>query len=347
MISLGLSGLAGDSRILLGGMLESLAGRCEKGRPAVIVTDENVRRLYAKSFPPWPVVTIPAGEANKTLRTVSGIYREFLKLNIDRHWLVAGVGGGIVCDVAGFASSTYLRGLEFGFAATTLLAQVDAALGGKNGVDFLGYKNLVGTFNQPRFVICDFETLKTLPEKEIRCGLAEIIKSAAIADAELFSFLETDIGSCIGLDRRAVEYAVERSCRVKIGIVGVDEREGGERKKLNFGHTYGHALEKISRPSHGEAVSAGMAVAARLSVKRGLLSRDDENRLTDLLAAAGLPLAMKVSRARLREALLKDKKRKGGRIQFVLLGRLGGAVIEDVDSEEVVEAAGEVSDDLR
>lgn len=343
MISLVLGGKPEASRILLGEKLERLTRYSGRGRPGVIVTDENVRRFYGASFPRWPAVTMKPGETSKTLGTVSRIYREFMKINVDRRWLVAGVGGGVVCDVAGFAASTYLRGLEFGFVATTLLAQVDAALGGKNGVNLNGYKNLVGTFRQPSFVISDFGKLKTLPAKEVRCGVAEIIKSAAAADGELFDFLENNLDSCLGLEAGAIAYAVERSCRVKLGIVGRDERERGDRRKLNFGHTLGHALEKIFRLSHGEAVAVGMAAAARLSVRRGLLDRRDELRLTSLLKKAGLPVAMKVPAALLRRALGRDKKREGLKIQFVFLNKLGGAVVEGVNPEDIVE----VTDDLR
>jgi 3-dehydroquinate synthase len=343
MISLQLAGETGGSRILIGETLANLGRQAGKGRPGVIVTDRNVQRLFAGSFPRWPVVTIQPGERNKTLRTIAGIYREFLRLSVDRQQLVVGIGGGVVCDATGFAASTYLRGLEFGFVATTLLAQVDAALGGKNGVNLYGYKNLVGTFSQPRFIISDYDALKTLPEKEIRCGLAEIIKAAAIADGQLFGFLEKNMDSCLRLERQAIEYAVERSCRVKIGIVGRDERETGERRKLNFGHTLGHALEKTSRLSHGEAVAAGMAAAARLSVKKCGLSREEEGRLTGLLNKAGLPVAVKTPRGPLRRALLQDKKRQDRRLRFVLLNRLGRAVVQEIDPEEVIEA----SDDLR
>jgi 3-dehydroquinate synthase len=343
VITLELAGRRGRSRIIIGERLANLGRYSGGGRPGVIVTDRNVHRLYAGSFPPWPVVVIQPGEENKTLRTVSGIYREFLRLNVDRQQMVVGVGGGVVCDAAGFAASTYLRGLEFGFVATTLLAQVDAALGGKNGVNLHGYKNLVGTFSQPRFVISDLAMLRTLPEREVRCGLAEVIKAAAIADRRLFDFLEKNADSCLSLERAAVEYAVERSCRVKVGIVGRDEHERGERRKLNFGHTLGHALERTSRLSHGEAVAVGMAAAARLSVKRCGLSREEEGRLTGLLKRAGLPVVMKTPPGPLRGALTQDKKRKAGRIRFVLLQKLGRAVVEEVGPEEVIEAA----DDLR
>ena len=342
MTSLSLQGKMGSSRIVIGESLNRLGRYIRPGRLAVVVTDQNVNRLYGRYFSSWPVVTIQPGERSKTLPTVRRIYEKFLRLNVDRNWLVVGVGGGVVCDVAGFAASTYLRGLEFGLAATTLLAQVDAAVGGKNGVNLDGYKNLVGTFSQPSFVICDSNTLKTLPEGEVRGGLAEAIKAAAIADDELFAFLERNLEACLGLNPRAIQFAVDRACRVKVDIVRRDERERDERRKLNFGHTLGHGLEKVCRVSHGEAVAAGMAAAARLSVKKNLLSREEESRLLDLLRRAGLRLAIKAPRGLLRNAIFQDKKRENRRIRFVFLRRLGRAVVQEIDPDEILE----VADDL-
>ncbi len=339
MIHLRLVGKTGGSEILIGKPLARLPELVGRERNAVIVTDENVARLYATSFPSWPVVTIPPGEQNKNLPTVLRIYRRFLELGVDRQWLVVAVGGGVVCDVAGFAASTYLRGLEIGFVPTTLLAQVDAALGGKNGVNFYGYKNLVGTFRQPRFVLCDFETLRSLPLQAVRSGLAEVIKAAAIADRPMFGFLEKNIRSCLNLDRKAIAAAVARSCRVKIDIVSRDEQEAGERRKLNFGHTVGHALEKISRLDHGEAVAIGMAIAARLSVRKGLLAKEEEARLIRLLKEAGLPVTLRIKPSSLGRALLKDKKRENRNIHFVFLSKLGQAVVEKIVPQEIIEAA--------
>ena len=179
------------------------------------------------------------------------------------HRLIVAIGGGIVCDVAGFAASTYMRGLSFGFVPTTLLAQVDASVGGKNGVNLHGYKNLVGTFAQPGFVLCDPELLRTLPTEEVRNGFAEVIKQAAIGDALLFSFLEAGPDAALSLDRAAIDRIVYDCLKVKTNIVKEDELETGERRKLNFGHTVGHAVEKVHGLRHGEAVSIGMMAAAR------------------------------------------------------------------------------------
>ncbi len=192
---------------------------------------------------------------------------------IDRTAFIVGIGGGIVCDITGFVASTYLRGVRFGFAATTLLAQVDASAGGKNGVNFSGYKNMVGMFNQPEFVICDPEVLQTLSERDRGCGLAEIVKHAAIADDGLFCYLEENVGEVLALSPPTVRRMVYDSVVIKSEIVNRDEKETGERRKLNFGHTFGHAVEKITGAPHGEAVSIGMMVAARLSARRGYLAK--------------------------------------------------------------------------
>ena len=245
----------------------------------MIVTDGSVRSLYGDLFPPWEVIEIGIGERSKTLATVERIYEAFLQYEIDRSSFVVAIGGGLVCDVAGYAASTYLRGLRFGFVPTTLLAQVDASVGGKNGVNFKGYKNLVGTFTQPLFVLCDFALLKTLPEPELKNGFAEAIKTAAIGDAHLFSFLETAWKGALSLEPDVIERIVYDCLTVKSRIVSFDEREKGERRKLNFGHTVGHALEKVNHLRHGEAVSLGMVAAAKLSARRGFLTEDDVERL--------------------------------------------------------------------
>ena len=186
---------------------------------------------------------------------------------------MVGIGGGIVCDVAGFAASTYMRGIRFGFVPSTLLAQADAAIGGKNGVNVGGIKNIAGVFKQPEFVLVAFELLKTLPRSERLCGLAEIVKHAVIASGDLFAFLERETDALLALDPAALHRALAESIRIKSAIVSADAKEGGERRKLNFGHTLGHAIEKEIGIPHGEAVSIGMVAAARISAARGMISR--------------------------------------------------------------------------
>jgi 3-dehydroquinate synthase len=253
----------------------------------------------------------------------------------DRSSFIVGIGGGIVCDIAGFIASTYLRGVRVGFVASTLLSQVDASVGGKNGVNFEGYKNMVGVFNQPEFVVCDMNLLKTLPEKEVLCGLAEVVKHAAIGDADLFSYLEKYYKRALQLDAEVIEKIVYDSVLIKSSIVNKDEKEEGERRKLNFGHTLGHALEKTTGAPHGEAVSAGMVVASALSEKRGYLSTEEKERIEALLKKFQLPTRVQLDGKRVLDAVRKDKKREGEEINFVLLQGIGQAVVEKISMEEL------------
>jgi len=302
----------------------------------VIVTDRNVRQLYHPFFPSRPVLEIGTGEEIKTLDTVRTIYEAFLNLEVDRSCFILGIGGGIVCDVTGFAASTYMRGIPFGFVSTTLLSQVDASVGGKNGVNFDGYKNMVGTFNQPEFVICDMAMLKTLPEKELYCGFAEVVKHAAIGDEGLFSYIEANCEKALQLDGPVLENLVYVSVKIKSAIVSSDERETGERRKLNFGHTFGHAIEKVTGRPHGEAVSLGMMIAAEFSEKRGLLRKQDVRRIENVLESLKLPTRGTIDRGEIKNALGKDKKRKRDRIHFVFLNGIGQARVEATPISELM-----------
>ncbi|MBI5897451.1 MAG: 3-dehydroquinate synthase [Desulfobacterales bacterium] len=332
MNEINVTGQSGRSRILVGETLDRLAHYLPKGR-TVIITDENVRRLYGHRFPEGEVITIGCGEQHKTLETLALIYDRLIAAEADRSTFIVGIGGGIVGDVTGFAASTYMRGLRFGFVASTLLAQVDATVGGKNGVNFKGYKNMVGVFNQPEFVLIDIGLLKTLPPAEVACGLAEIVKHACIADAPYFDAIERDGEAIAALDEAVLLRLVQRSVEIKAGVVNQDEREAGERRKLNFGHTLGHAFEKTLGISHGAAVSAGMAMAADLSVARGLLSQAEKARIIALLQRLNLPTALEFDRQAVFDALQKDKKRQQAQIHFVLLKGLGQAVVESISIE--------------
>jgi len=275
------------------------------------------------------------GEEIKTIETVQQIYTELLDHEADRSTFVVGVGGGIVCDITGYVASTFMRGVRFGFVATTLLAQVDASVGGKNGVNFKGYKNIVGVFNQPEFVLCDMNLLATLPEQEIACGFAEIVKHGAIGDVALFEYLEVNFAKALALDKEAIGKAVYDSVKLKAAVVNQDEKEQGERKKLNFGHTFGHAIEKTTAVPHGVAVSLGMVVASQLSVKKGLFPSTEAERIKALLQNMGLPVKLEIDRKSVIDALKKDKKREGQEIHFVLLDRIGRAVVEPIALEEL------------
>ena len=324
-----------QSKLFIGETLQNLSNHLPDAQ-VVIITDDTVKNLYGEQFPEAPVITIGAGEEIKTIETAQTLYRELIDQEMDRTAFLVGIGGGIVCDVTGFVAATYLRGIACGYVATTLLSQVDASVGGKTGVNVDGYKNMVGVFSQPDFVICDFQLLKTLPSREVRCGLGEVVKHAAIADEEMFAFLEDHGRALLNLKPDAVARAVSASIRIKAEIVNRDELEKGERRKLNFGHTYGHAVEKTTELAHGEAVSVGMVFAAKLSVKQGLLSQAECDRLIALLKTLEMPTEVEVPSKAAIDALLRDKKRTGDTVHFVLLEKIGRAVVKEMAVDELV-----------
>ena len=327
-------GQTGRSRVMVGEKLANLAEYLPAA-PTIIITDENVGALYRDQFPPGEVITIGCGEKHKTLATLAAIYDRLIALEADRATFIVGIGGGIVGDITGFAASTYMRGLRFGFVPTSLLAQVDATVGGKNGVNFKGFKNMVGVFNQPAFVLADIGVLKTLPPEEIASGLAEIVKHACLADAQYFSYIENHCDEISELNESVMLHLVHRSVEIKAAVVNRDEREAGERRKLNFGHTLGHALEKTLGISHGAAVSAGMMMAAELSVHKGLLAPSVFDRIRNLLQRLNLPTQLKYDRAAVLDALRKDKKRERDEIYFVLLEEIGKTVIAPIGIREL------------
>jgi 3-dehydroquinate synthase len=326
----------GESVILIGEQLGNLPNYLPVKTP-IIITDTNVERHWGHGFPPGAVISIDTGEETKTLDTVRALYDRLLNLGVDRSSFIVGIGGGIVCDIAGFVASTYMRGIRFGFVSTTLLSQVDASVGGKNGVNFGGYKNIVGVFNQPEFVICDQNLLTTLSSQEFRCGFAEIVKHGAIADDKLFVYLEQNWSRALDHDPNVIERLVYDSVMIKSTIVNRDATEQGERRKLNFGHTLGHAIEKVMQVPHGEAISAGMILASKLSEKNGYLQPEDTGRLAGLLEKFNLPVRLEYNRQRVIEAIGKDKKKAGENLKFVLLKKIGEAVAIDVSIQDIVE----------
>ncbi len=334
MKTVNIKGQPRDSVIMIGERLENLGKYIPAARP-IIITDTNVLACWGRQFPPADVITIGAGEKIKTFDTVCYIYEELLKLEADRSSFIIGIGGGIVCDIAGFVASTYMRGVRFGFVSSTLLSQVDASVGGKNGFNFGGYKNIVGIFSQPEFVICDLNLLKTVPPKEIQSGFAEIIKHGAIADKNLFAYLEENRDRALALDSAVIEKLVYDSVIIKSEIVNQDEKEKGERRKLNFGHTFGHAIEKTTKVRHGEAVSAGMVLAAELAVKKEALAPRYSNRLAELLDQYGLPVRLEFDCKVVIETLRMDKKREGDLIYFVFISEIGKAFVEQIAIQEL------------
>ena len=323
------------------------------GRRGVIITDMQVGRLYAKPVREalhaggfeTEVLDVPAGEASKSLRQVNRLFEKLTALRLDRQSFVIALGGGVVGDLAGFVAATYLRGLSFVQMPTTLLAQMDSSVGGKVGVNLPQGKNLVGAFYQPRLVLVDVDTLQTLPQRELRAGFAEVIKHGAIYDADFFAWLEREYGRVLKLDANAVTHAVRRCCEIKAEIVSKDERESGLRTILNFGHTIGHAMEALTEYVgllHGEAIAMGMCCVANLSAKRAGLDKAEAERLKTLIALSGLPtrLGERFTRDELLTAMRLDKKARAGKLRFVLLKRLGEAVvfdaITDADIEEML-----------
>jgi 3-dehydroquinate synthase len=311
-------------------------------KQVVVITDQTIAGLYASAFSDIPVIEIGQGEKHKSFATLEHIFNHFLRLNVDRSWFVLGVGGGIVTDITGFAASIYMRGLQFGFISTTLLSMVDASVGGKNGVNFGDFKNMIGVFAQPSFVICDPSLLSTLPSREFISGFAEIIKAAAIRDVELFRYLEINASRALNNDPEIMRKLIYDSVRIKANVVQNDEKETGERRILNFGHTFAHSIELYMRLSHGEAVAIGMVLASETSVKMGLLAREDAIRLRNLIESYGLPVKFDLDKSLVYTTLLKDKKREGDAINLVLLNKLGNAIVQKVPLKKMEE----IVDDL-
>ena len=322
------------SGIYIGPVKDILSGVLPEGR-VVVVSDATIDRLYHPLLEKYDTVLIGLGESVKTLQTVETIYRRFIELGMDRSTFVLAVGGGIVTDVAGFAASTYMRGLKFGFVSTTLLGQVDASVGGKNGVDVYGYKNMAGTFTQPQFVICDPGLLRTLPDREFRAGLAEVVKAAIIADADLFGRIENTTFEALRTDTDLLTDAVSAAIRVKADIVERDEHESGDRRKLNLGHTLAHAIEKCSnRMNHGEAVAVGTALIAGAAVRLGVLSEADRDRIVHVLMQLGFDLTPPVDVKRLLKEVGKDKKNEEGILRIVLPVGIGDCEVRPMKIDD-------------
>ena len=278
-------------------------------------------------FETWgcPVLWVHAAEEDKTLATVERLVSQLLDLQADRDTMLVGAGGGVTTDLTGFVAAVYKRGLRFGLVPTTLLAQVDAAIGGKNGVNFDRYKNMVGTFRQPEFVYIDTDFLQTLPVRELRCGAAEMLKTFLLADAEAY---EAAVDVFRAETPHVPQWLVRRAGDIKSALVEQDPEDRGIRRLLNLGHTFGHAIEKLSsRYAHGEAVAVGIVMAARMACEKGLMSDADAARIRSDFQAAGLPIDPPVPEATLRDAILQDKKRSGDRLRFVLPQTIGKATL--------------------
>ena len=326
--------------ILVGpGLLDRAAVLDEavRARDVLVVTNETVAPLYLERLQQGLAgrrvarVILPDGERYKTLDTLARVFDALVEHGMNRDACIAALGGGVVGDIAGFAAACYQRGVDYVQFPTTLLAQVDSSVGGKTGVNHPGGKNLIGAFHQPRAVVSDTDTLATLPTRELRAGLAEVIKAALVADPVFLDWIEAELGGLLLLEPLAVAHAIRRCCEIKAAIVAEDEREHGRRALLNLGHTFGHAIETAAGYGewlHGEAVGAGLLMAADLSRRLGWIDATDVERVRTLLARVGLPVvAPPIGAGRALALMGLDKKVLAGRIRLVLLRRLGEGVV--------------------
>jgi 3-dehydroquinate synthase len=325
------------------------------GRSTALITNQTVEPLYGSiayqslsdNGRKVTLFALPDGEEHKSFAWAQRVYDHLLDAGMDRSSLIVAIGGGVVGDLSGFVAATYMRGIPFVLVPTTLLAQVDASVGGKVAVNHPRAKNLIGAFHQPAMVVIDPLTLRTLPPRELRAGLAEVVKYGVIADAGFFSFVESRLETIQSLDADAIGHVIERSCQIKAAVVAEDEREeSGRREILNYGHTFGHAIETVFhyRYLHGEAVAIGMTAAANLAARRGLISAEVAERQEHLLRRIGLPVQMPAADVEeLLSAMRRDKKVRQGRLRLVLPVKMGEAqTIEDVSEDDIRGALQEV-----
>lgn len=302
-------------------------------KQCVIITDEIIFALYKVKFKKYNTIVLKAGEEYKVQQTSDSIIKQLLDFDADRNTILIGVGGGVITDITGYVASIYKRGVQLGFVPTTLLAMIDASIGGKNGIDVGHYKNMVGCFKQPNFILFDFSFLKTLPQNQWQQAFAEIIKHACIKDAALFKELQINSLQFYRSNKNALIALIEKNIIIKLGIVQKDELENGERKLLNFGHTLAHALENLYQLNHGNAVSIGIAFAVKLSQK--ITGFNQTSAVIELLNKYNLPVELNYQASKVFEVLKKDKKRNQQELHFVLLNKIGKAVIVPIPLQEI------------
>jgi 3-dehydroquinate synthase len=316
----------------------------------VIITDSNVRGLYADILEPSladagfkvTILEIPAGEEQKTLATAGQLYRRLAESFAERSTLILALGGGVIGDMAGFVAATYMRGVPLVQVPTSLLAMVDSSIGGKTAVDHDSLKNMVGAFYQPKMVVADVATLKTLPRVELSNGMGEVIKHAVIRDKGFFHYLRENMAKAMAYDMSVLENIVVKNARIKAPVVAADERESGLRTLMNFGHTVGHAVEAISnfKLKHGQAVAIGMMAAAKISLRLGTFHQEGVNQMEEVILAAGLPVNLpdlnSIEKEKLIEIIKHDKKVLAGKIRFVLLKAIGDVYISDKVTPDII-----------
>jgi 3-dehydroquinate synthase len=317
------------SEILVGERWET-AFSLVPAKGTIIVTDTMVNHLYGDRFHGFPVISVTPGEESKKMKVIEDLADQLLDSGIDRSGFVLAIGGGVVCDIAGFLASIYMRGIRCGYVSTTLLSQVDASTGGKTGVNLGDTKNMLGIIRQPEFVICDTTMLKTLPEKEFLSGLAELIKTAIIGDKNLFELIENNPDDIRPDNHELLATLVAKSVRFKGMVVSNDEMETGLRRILNFGHTFGHALEIQKNLRHGFAVALGMELATEFSFERKLINLEERDRIICMLKKFKLIEWVDITDAQMEKLITHDKKKSGNDINFVFVTGIGKAVIEKV-----------------
>ena len=327
----------------------SLFNACEKSTSIYIVSNTTVAPLYAERLTktlntfgkPVRTIVLPDGESYKDWKNLQLIFDDLLKFGADRQTMLVALGGGVIGDMTGFAAASFMRGIRFIQVPTTLLAQVDSSVGGKTGINHPLGKNMIGAFHQPAAVIADLNTLKTLAPRELSAGLAEVVKHGAISDAQFLDWIEANASALLACDTEAMGHAVLRSCEIKSAVVSADEREGGIRATLNFGHTFGHAIEAgmgYGEWLHGEAVGCGMVLGADLSRRLNYISDADFQRLTKIIQSMNLPITPpKFGADRYMELMQVDKKTEGGQIRYVVLEKIGKAKIQSVADAQVIE----------
>ncbi len=301
----------------------------------ILITDENIHAAHRDKFSGWKIIVIKPGEQYKNQETINEIISQLIELHADRQTFIVGIGGGVVTDITGFVASVYMRGVRFGFVPTSILAMVDASVGGKNGIDVGVYKNLVGVINHPEFLLYDYTLLETLPDNEWINGFAEIIKHACIKDKDMFTFLEENSLMKFQSSVEMTGNLIRRNVEIKYNVVANDEHEAGERKLLNFGHTIGHAIENTSKLSHGNAISIGMVAACRVSEKINGLDIAESKKIIELLEKYELPVYFDFDKKKTWEILLHDKKKTGQNMNFVVLDQIGKASVRPIQIEHL------------
>lgn len=304
-------------------------------KKTVIITDKNIYNLYPDIFHNQKCLVIEPLESEKNIENVVKIWKFLLENEIDKNSFILGIGGGLVCDITGFVASTFKRGVKFGYIATTLLAQVDASIGGKNGINFYNIKNCIGLIKQPEFIISDIEMLKTLDNTEFLCGIAECIKIACISDDKFFDFIDQNAQSLSNHDTEIIQKCITWAVKLKIKYVEKDENETSIRKELNFGHTLAHSLETMYNLKHGLAVARGMIFSTQLAVNKNICKKKDYQKLYNLLIKFNLPVNFKYDSKKILNNIIHDKKKSANSIDFVFIKKIGKAQITNIKYEEL------------